>query len=102
MAARNSVVTSGTGQAADHIVLPRGTGWYRIFCRWASTAGAGTLQERPLGGSSDDWADIPTESGVADVTSNTSFIVPAGAEISVFIDTHSSVLTVTAEQFIQK
>ena len=94
MAAVTKVVTTGTGVAADWLVA--GPGDHVITVRWAGSAGAGTLQERPSPGSA--WADVETSPGTtADVAKNVSFRVAGGREYTIDVDTHTSAATVTIE-----
>ena len=96
MARTTKVVTTGTGRAADH--LSAGPGDHVITVRWAGSAGAGTLQERPTGGSDSDWADVETSPGTAaDVNKAVSFRVAGNRDYTIDVDTHTSAASVTIE-----
>jgi len=95
MAATAKIITSGTGQATDHIAL--GPGKHYLHFRWASGSGSATPKIRNSAGDA-AWATVTDSSGDVTVDADTTIIVFGNAQYSVDVGTHTSALTVTTEQ----
>jgi hypothetical protein len=95
MAATSKIVTTGTGQAVDHIALGPGRHW--LHFQWASGAGSATPKVRNSAGGT-TWRTVTDSAGDVTIDSDDSIIVFGNAQYSVDVGTHTSALTVTTEQ----
>ena len=92
MAQVSTVVTAGTGQAADWITLPP-EGDYVLHITWAGSAGDADLTMRPVGGT---FRDAYDSAGVVNITANKSVRVSGGCDYSLDVTTHTSAATMVA------
>lgn len=93
MASVSKIVTSGTGQSADFIRC--GPGDHVLELTWTGSAGDADVQHRHANDTA-IFRDLYDSNGVVNNTANRSYRVSGNQDYTVDVNTHTSVLHVTA------